>query len=225
MYVILLSGNAHSFYKGVSVPCFCQQKMQENEWQNGLNHFFHNLVLTSTAIFWKIRLGNVNLSMFFLSRPSSRRRHRWEKPNPDGFKEKALKMQFLDGFKLMNQDDYFQVDFDHFWSKRHFWGSWGSSGNWLQPKTKPSLRILTNLSVSKSVILTAVVLKSSTYLGQLALLRVWLQKKRVSTSLNNSSLPTHILAKHLLRRFSLTHDCKYDDDREHGGEAVGESHD
>ena len=32
-----------------------------------------------------------------------------------------------------------------------FWGHWGSSGNWLEPKNKPLLRILTKLSFSKSV--------------------------------------------------------------------------
>ena len=45
------------------------------------------------------------------------------------------------GFRLTKQD--FWVDFDHFWSKHHFWGSWGSGGNWLEPKTKPLLNILT----------------------------------------------------------------------------------
>ena len=35
-----------------------------------------------------------------------------------------------------------------------FWGLWGSSGNWLEPKTKPPLQILTKLSMLKSVICT-----------------------------------------------------------------------
>ena len=40
------------------------------------------------------------------------------------------------GFRLTKQDDYFRVNFDHFWSVV-FWGTWGSSKNWLEPKTLP----------------------------------------------------------------------------------------
>jgi len=43
------------------------------------------------------------------------------------------------GFRLTNRDDYFCVDFDHFWIKQYFGGSWGSTENWLEPKTKPPL--------------------------------------------------------------------------------------
>ena len=35
-----------------------------------------------------------------------------------------------------------------------FVGSWGNIGNWLEPKNKPPLRILTKLILSKSVIRT-----------------------------------------------------------------------
>ena len=34
-------------------------------------------------------------------------------------------------------DDYFPVTFDHFLSKHHFLGSWGSIKNWLEPKSEP----------------------------------------------------------------------------------------
>ena len=34
-----------------------------------------------------------------------------------------------------NQDDYIWVTFDHFWSKGHLYCNWGSSKNWLKPKT------------------------------------------------------------------------------------------
>ncbi len=43
------------------------------------------------------------------------------------------------GFRLTKQDDYFWVDFDHFWSEHHFWGSWGSSENLLEPRIRPPL--------------------------------------------------------------------------------------
>ena len=43
------------------------------------------------------------------------------------------------GFRLTKRDDYFPVNFDHFWIKHHFWGSWGSTKNWLEPKIGPPL--------------------------------------------------------------------------------------
>ena len=37
-------------------------------------------------------------------------------------------------FRLTNRNDYFGVNFDHFWIKQYFWGSLGSLENWLEPK-------------------------------------------------------------------------------------------
>jgi len=39
--------------------------------------------------------------------------------------------------------DYFWVDYDDFWSKCLFLGSWDSIRNWLEPKTKPPYSSLT----------------------------------------------------------------------------------
>jgi len=38
-------------------------------------------------------------------------------------------------FRLTKRGDYFRVFFDHFWSERHFLGSWDSIENWLVVKT------------------------------------------------------------------------------------------
>ncbi len=45
-------------------------------------------------------------------------------------------------FRLTNRDDYFWVDFDHFFeSSNIFGGICGSIGNWLEPRTEPPLYI------------------------------------------------------------------------------------
>jgi len=42
------------------------------------------------------------------------------------------------GFRLTKRDDYFWVDFDHFWIERYFWRQLGQYIEyWLEPKTKP----------------------------------------------------------------------------------------
>ena len=58
------------------------------------------------------------------------------------------------GFRLTKQDDIFQSILTTFESSVTFRGNWGSTGNLLDPKTKPPLQILTKLSLSKSVIHT-----------------------------------------------------------------------
>jgi len=43
------------------------------------------------------------------------------------------------GYRLMKQDDYFWSIFNPFNPGIVFRGSWGSSVNWLEPKTEPPL--------------------------------------------------------------------------------------
>jgi len=59
-----------------------------------------------------------------------------------------------------------------------FWGSWGSSENWLEPKTLPPLQILTKLSLSKSLIRTGVMLNTP-HLFTIDSVFKWLMKSTV----------------------------------------------
>jgi len=51
-------------------------------------------------------------------------------------------------FRLTLRDDYFWVNFDHFWCEFCFWGSWGSIKDRLEPKNQTTI---TKFSLSKSV--------------------------------------------------------------------------
>jgi len=42
-------------------------------------------------------------------------------------------------FRLTKWDDYFRVIFSHFWSENHFWGSWSSIENLLEPKKQTTI--------------------------------------------------------------------------------------
>jgi len=46
----------------------------------------------------------------------------------------------------MKQDDYFWVDFDHFYTVHHFKGSWSSCLNWLEPP-KAFIELTPNLDL------------------------------------------------------------------------------
>ena len=67
------------------------------------------------------------------------------------------------GFRFTKRADYFRVNFDHFWSKCHFCGSWGRSENQLEPKTLPPYANLTKLRVSKYMIHTVWLSLKHTY--------------------------------------------------------------
>jgi hypothetical protein len=58
------------------------------------------------------------------------------------------------GFILTNRDDYFWVDFDHFWIEKYFARQlWGSIENWLEPKTEtPSEKLAWPKSLKCSVV-------------------------------------------------------------------------
>jgi hypothetical protein len=52
---------------------------------------------------------------------------------------------------IIKQDDYIGSLLTTFKASVIFWGSWGSSENWLQPKTKTTFSKLKKLCLSKSV--------------------------------------------------------------------------